>query len=180
MGIVRLFTKYKLLGDLNKYSLLLIYSGFSGILFLIFFLLEPLTTRVPIISLFVLLSLYLIYFIRSKKKRSEDYDFDTIFPLKEKDYLLVEFSSIFCAGCLPIRAAVDNISKKYNNIQIVQIEAREVENKYLDLVDRLRLSVTPTICLLNKKGELISKRLAHLNPVTTEENLDKLLRNSVS
>ena len=53
-------------------------------------------------------------------------------------------------------------------------------NKYLDLVDRLRLSVTPTICLLNKKGELISKRLAHLNPANTEENLEKLLRNPVS
>lgn len=180
MGIVHLFTKYKLLGDLNKYSLLLIYFGFSVILLFTFFHLETLYVKVFTIFLFLLVTFYFIYFVRSNKKRNEDYDFDNIFPLKEKDYLLVEFSSIFCAGCLPIRSAVDNISKQYNNIQVVQIEARDIESKYLYIVDKLRLSVTPTVCLLNKKGELISKRLAHLSPEDTEKNLKKLLGNLVS
>ena len=125
--------------------------------------------------LFISISFYLVYFILSKRKRSKDYNFDNIFPLNERDYLLVEFSSIFCAGCLPIRKAVDSISNKYDNIQVVQIEARNIESKYLDLVNELKLSVTPTICLLDKNGKLISKRLSHLNPDTIEENLKELI-----
>ena len=173
MGIVKLIKKYKLLGNLNKYSLLVIYGGFYLILFSYFYLLKSL--RIYLMILFISISFYLVYFILSKRKRSKDYNFDNIFPLNERDYLLVEFSSIFCAGCLPIRKAVDSISNKYDNIQVVQIEARNIESKYLDLVNELKLSVTPTICLLDKNGKLISKRLSHLNPDTIEENLKELI-----
>ena len=173
MGIVKLIKKYKLLGNLNKYSLLVIYGGFYLILFSYFYLLKSL--RIYLMILFISISFYLVYFILAKRKRSKDYNFDNIFPLNERDYLLVEFSSIFCAGCLPIRKAVDSISNKYDNIQVVQIEARNIESKYLDLVNELKLSVTPTICLLDKNGKLISKRLSHLNPDTIEKNLKELI-----
>jgi len=173
MGIVKLMKKYKLLGNLNKYSLLVIYGGFYLILFCYFYLLKSL--RIYLMILFISISFYLVYFILAKRKRSKDYNFDNIFPLNERDYLLVEFSSIFCAGCLPIRKAVDSISNKYDNIQVVQIEARNIESKYLDLVNELKLSVTPTICLLDKNGKLISKRLSHLNPDTIEKNLEELI-----
>jgi len=173
MGIVKLIKKYKLLGNLNKYSLLVIYGGFYLILFSYFYLLKSL--RIYLMILFISISFYLVYFILAKRKRSKDYNFDNIFPLNQRDYLLVEFSSIFCAGCLPIRKAVDSISNKYDNIQVVQIEARNIESKYLDLVNELKLSVTPTICLLDKNGKLISKRLSHLNPDTIEKNLEELI-----
>jgi len=178
MGIVSLVKKYKILGSLNKYSLLLIYGGFSLFLFSIFYFLK--FSRTYLIILFISISLYLVYFIYTKRKRSKDYDFDSIFPLKKKDYLLVEFSSIFCAGCLPIRNAVDRVYDKHDNIQVVQIEARNIESKYLNLVNELRLSVTPTICLLDKNGKLISKRLAHLNPENIDKNLEELLINPVT
>jgi hypothetical protein len=178
MGIVSLTKKYKMLGYLNKYSLLLAYGGVSLFLFSIFYFLKFSGTY--LIILFISISLYLVYFIFSKRKRSKDYNFDCIFPLRKKDYLLVEFSSIFCAGCLPIRKAVDRISNKYDNIQVVQIEARNIEIKYLNLVNELKLSLTPTICLLDKNGKLISKGLAHLNPENIDKNLEALLINPVT
>ena len=178
MGIVSLFTKYKILGDLNKYSLILIYLGFSTFLLLAFSFLD--LSYLIFNLIFLLISTYFVYFIVSKKRRARGYDFDGIFPLKEKEYLLVEFSSIYCAGCLPIRSAVDTISKQYSNIQVVQIEAKDIESKYIDLVQKLRLSVTPTICLLNKNGELITKRIAHLNPEITIKNLERVLRDPIS
>ncbi len=178
MRIVSLFTKYKILGELNKYSLILIYIGFVTLLLLTFSFSD--LSYFIFYAIFLLISSYFAYFVISKKIRAKNYDFDGLFPLKEKDYLLVEFSSIYCAGCLPIRSAVDTISKKYSNIQVVQIEAKDIESKYFDLVEKLKLSVTPTICLLNKNGELITKRIAHLNPEITLNNVERVLRDSIS
>ena len=138
MRIVSLFTKYKILGELNKYSLILIYIGFVTLLLLTFSFFD--LSYFIFYAIFLLISSYFAYFVISKKIRAKNYDFDGMFPLKEKDYLLVEFSSIYCAGCL----------------------------------------VTPTICLLNKNGELITKRIAHLNPEITLNNVERVLRDPIS
>ena len=59
MGIVKLIKKYKLLGSLNKYSLLVIYGGFYLILFSYFYLLKSL--RIYLMILFISISFYLVY-----------------------------------------------------------------------------------------------------------------------
>ena len=84
MGIVSLFSKYKILGDLNKYSLILIYLGFSTVLLLAFSFLD--LSYLIFNLIFLLISTYFVYFIVSKKRRARGYDFDGMFPLKEKEY----------------------------------------------------------------------------------------------
>ena len=180
MRIVGTFKKYRLLSLLNRYSLILIYFALSLVLIYSFLLLDESIVGLLAALIFLLISFYFVCFILSNKERNKSYEFDNIFPLKHKDYLLIEFSSIYCAGCLPVRNTVDKISKKYSNIHILQIEARNIDEKYLDLVNKLNLSITPTICLLNKKGEIISKRLAHLNPEIIRKNLDKILGNPIT
>ena len=93
MRIVSLFTKYKILGELNKYSLILIYIGFVTLLLLTFSFSD--LSYFIFYAIFLLISSYFAYFVISKKIRAKNYDFDGMFPLKEKDYLLVEFSSIY-------------------------------------------------------------------------------------
>ena len=180
MGIVSLFYKYKALNTLNKYSLFLIYSFFAMLLLIISILVDLILLRVFLLISFLITSFFLYNFYSSKRKRMVKYDSDISFPLVGKDFLLLEFSSIFCAGCLPVRNAVDRISKNYSNILVIQIEARNIEKKYIGLVEKLNLSVPPTICLLDKNGELISKRLAHVKPEMIEKRLVKELEDSVS
>jgi thiol-disulfide isomerase/thioredoxin len=180
MGIVSALKNYKLLRLLNKYSLMLIYVFSSLILIYLLLSINKSRAGLFVVLIFISLSLYFGYFVVTNKRRNEIYDFDNIFPLKDKDYLLVEFSSIYCAGCLPVRRAVDRISTKYNNIQILQIEARNLDKKYQELVNKLNLSVTPTICLLDKQGEVVSKRLAHFKPEIVGKKLDGILGDSIS
>ena len=180
MGIVSLFYKYKALNTLNKYSLLLIYCLFVILLLIISILVDLILLRVFLLTSFFISSFFLYNFSSSIRKRIVKYSSDITFPLIGKDFLLIEFSSIFCAGCLPVRNSVDKISKNYSNILVIQIEARNIEKKYIGLVEKLNLSVTPTICLLDKNGQLISKRLAHVNPEMIEKRLVKELEDFVA
>jgi len=180
VGIVSTFKKYRFLGLLNKYSLILIYIVLSLILIYFFLSIDKSRVGLFIVLIYLSLSFYFAYFIVSNKRRNEIYDYDNFFPLKDKDYLLIEFSSIYCAGCLPVRRAVDRISRKYDNIQILQIEARNLDKKYQELVNKLSLSVTPTICLVDKQGEVVSKRLAHLKPEIIGKKLDEILGDPIS
>jgi thiol-disulfide isomerase/thioredoxin len=66
---------------------------------------------------------------------------------------LVQFSTAFCAPCLPTRQLLTQVADMVDGVRHVDIDAAE----RLDLVRRLRISSTPTVLVLDQRGAIVKR-----------------------
>ena len=70
-------------------------------------------------------------------------------PLGERA-TLVQFSSAFCAPCRATRVTLDEVSQMVEGVAHVEIDAEA----HLDLVRRLDVRRTPTVLVLDARGQV--------------------------
>lgn len=66
---------------------------------------------------------------------------------------LVQFSSAFCAPCRATRRVLTEVADMLEGVRHVELDAES----HLDLVRRLNVLRTPTVFVLNAKGEIIRR-----------------------
>lgn len=66
---------------------------------------------------------------------------------------LVQFSSVFCAPCRATRTLLRTVSSQYDDVAFVDIDAEA----HLDLVRQYDVMRTPTVFVLNRRGEVVRR-----------------------
>jgi thiol-disulfide isomerase/thioredoxin len=66
---------------------------------------------------------------------------------------LVQFSTAFCAPCRPTRQILAQVAGMADGVSHVEVDAAE----RLDLVRRLRISSTPTVLVLDRRGAVVKR-----------------------
>jgi thiol-disulfide isomerase/thioredoxin len=66
---------------------------------------------------------------------------------------LVQFSTAFCAPCRPTRQILAQVADMVDGVSHVEVDAAE----RLDLVRRLRISSTPTVLVLDRRGAIVKR-----------------------
>ena len=68
---------------------------------------------------------------------------------------LVQFSTAFCAPCRPTRQLLAQVADMVDGVRHVDIDAAA----RLDLVQRLRISSTPTVLVLDQQGAIVKRAI---------------------
>ena len=66
---------------------------------------------------------------------------------------LVQFSSAFCAPCRATRALLSDVASRLGDVEFVEIDAES----HLDLVRQLDVMRTPTVFVLNRRGDIVRR-----------------------
>ena len=66
---------------------------------------------------------------------------------------LVQFSTAFCAPCRPTRQLLTQVADMVDGVSHVEVDAAA----RLDLVQRLRISSTPTVRVLDQRGAIVKR-----------------------
>lgn len=90
---------------------------------------------------------------------------------------IIKFSSNMCAECKKLDAAIDEVYPKYKDkISLVKVQVSDSDDYTQKSIGKYNITLTPTIIVLNAKGEKLSK----LEGFVEKEQLEKIMKDLVN
>lgn len=89
---------------------------------------------------------------------------------------IIKFSSEMCSECKKLDAVLKEVYPKYSDkIALVKIQVSENDDYTKKLIEKYNVTLTPTLVVLNSKGEKLSK----LEGFVGKEKLEKIMNDLV-
>lgn len=86
---------------------------------------------------------------------------------------IIKFSSQMCSECKKLDAVLKEVYPKYSNkIALVKIQVSDNDDYTKKLIEKYNVTLTPTLVILNSKGEKLSK----LEGFVEKEKLEKIMQ----
>lgn len=90
---------------------------------------------------------------------------------------IIKFSSQMCSECKKLDAVLKVVYPKYNKkIALVKIQVSDNDDYTKKLIEKYNVTLTPTLVILNSKGEKLSK----LEGFVEKEKLESLMKDLVN
>ena len=88
---------------------------------------------------------------------------------------LVQFSTAFCSSCRSNKLMLNELVKKYSGMKFKELDAES----HLAAINKLNVTATPTVFLLNKTGKSVGKFSGPIKKDQAKLAVESLIQNTL-